>query len=62
MNAMENKAMASVVWLAETGEDKFNLAEVMEYRVTSSSSSSPWGDVTISAEQGRIKALEALAH
>ena len=34
IDAMENKAMASVMWLAETGEEKFTLAEVMEYRVT----------------------------
>jgi len=26
-DAMENKAMASVIWLAETGEKKFTLAE-----------------------------------
>ncbi|KAG0726089.1 hypothetical protein GWK47_037296 [Chionoecetes opilio] len=32
--AMENKAMASIIALAEAHDDKFNLINVMEYRVT----------------------------
>ena len=31
---MENRAMASVIWLAESGKEKFTLAQVMEFRVT----------------------------
>ena len=33
-DAMENRAMASVIWLAESGKEKFTLAQVMEFRVT----------------------------
>ena len=33
-DAMENKAMTSIISLAETGEDKLTLSQVMEYRVT----------------------------
>jgi len=33
-DAMENRAMASLIWLAESGEEKFTLAQVMEFRVT----------------------------
>lgn len=33
-DAMENRAMASVIWLVESGEEKFTLAQVMEFRVT----------------------------
>ena len=33
-DAMENKAMTSIISLAETREDKFTLSQVMEYRVT----------------------------
>ena len=32
-DAIENKAMTSIISLAETGEDKFTLSQVMEYRV-----------------------------
>jgi len=31
IDVTENKAMASVAWLAKTGNNKFNLAEVVEY-------------------------------
>ena len=32
--AMENKAMASIIALAEAHEEKFNLVDVMDFRVT----------------------------
>ena len=33
-DAMENKAMAEVIALAENSEEKFDLTEVMQYRIT----------------------------
>ena len=33
-DAMENRAMASIIWLAESGKEKFTLAQVMEFRMT----------------------------
>ena len=34
MDAMENKAMAEVIVLAENSEEKFDLTEIMQYRIT----------------------------
>ena len=33
-DAMENKAMVSIISLAESGRDKFTLLQVMDFRVT----------------------------
>ena len=32
-DAMENRELASVIWLAESGKEKFTLAQMMEYRM-----------------------------